>query len=340
MNGGGPTARVNFARRVGELAKKITGDGMGFVPDVITLQEVYDEHALAVADVLEKQTGYRFRVAQSFSSADLDGDPRNGTRAEGDSAILYNADTMIPLGKGQGDSPVAQEDVCVDDPAVVQDFDLDGEDDCALPKIKVHALAMLAEALVGPVDGGALSEPQSVQGLTIAAASVHFSPGGSFSSPATESRKKAQWSREVAQDLQSGFGGADTFAIGGDFNHRRCDELGAPPLEEKVTCTERAFWKDLRSLGFVDSVFATHNESDPELSGQYRAGNERGKRIDFLFTAGNTRRDAASHDVSCGEDDLGGNCKQRTSPGFYSDHRLNWTFLGPTPVVRAEPASL
>jgi hypothetical protein len=326
----------NFGTRLALLSKKIIDDGMGYVPDVLLLQEVYLGPTLdQLQERIEAHTGYRFKVAKAFADVDLIG---SAPREDGDSAILYNSQTMEELADGHLDNSLTNADLCTDTPEFV-DVDLDGIDDCAVPKIKRTASALLQET--DPIGS------ESVEGSTIAVASVHLLPGDRFKNQDVEESKKDEWSRNTALHLRSQYGDADSFGIGGDFNRQRCEaplqplaqlNPGGTDYQETSICQERPFWRSLQALGFRDTIYAAHGYSDPTLKAQYRYGNQEAqKRIDYLFTSGKTLYGSASHDLSCGG--TGSSCRDKNHPDRYSDHRLNWAFVGLIPRSPALPAT-
>lgn len=80
-----------------------------------------------------------------------------------------------------------------------------------------------------------------------------------------------------------------------------------------------------------------HGQTDDRLTAQYRDGfvgrtstiNYRNKRIDHIFTAGETIHSAASFDLSCGvgaPSPYAWNCDNLAHPDAYSDHRIVWAF--------------
>ena len=187
----------------------------------------------------------------------------------------------------------------------------------------------------------------------------------------THGLKANEWMQQIADKLDRRYSRSDDglaepvhlvddHFISGDLNIKRCvagpsveQPIPSPtpsvtPLpeedepEEPQVCTERSWYANMRTgRAYVDSIFALHGETQPELNDQFRDGDtRRKKRIDFLFTkeinaASPSVLTDASHDLTCGLDGSvitrRRNCDDLENNEFYSDHRLLWAFLGPPP---------
>lgn len=326
----GQSAYTAFTRRIVELANKEFDDGMRYAPDIVLLQEVFsggvpsDEPMAternaaleAIRSGLSQLTGHSYGVTATSPFI-----PGSGPKIEGDVAILFNRTSMTLISSGYVDHPVSFSEQCLD--LGFQDVDFDGLDDCAAEgnKTKRSGIGHFREK-----DGG----------VSIAAASIHFLNQKQMADDAMHDDRVNDWSVAVAAAVKDY--DADSYAIGGDFNRTRCADVQttelSSPLEEpreRVVCIQRRFWNSLAREGFVDEVYAAHARTDDTLSRQYKNGSEyQDRRIDFIFSAGQTAYGAASFDLSCGEP---GSCKNKTNPERYSDHRLNWAFIGPEAEV-------
>jgi hypothetical protein len=84
--------RDRFALRIAALASKSTYDGMGYVPDIILLQEVTRTNAADIVDRLTQRTGYTYELATHAE----DFGAQEGLVE--DTAIVYNAHSVFPSG--------------------------------------------------------------------------------------------------------------------------------------------------------------------------------------------------------------------------------------------------
>ncbi|MGI8774192.1 MAG: endonuclease/exonuclease/phosphatase family protein [Actinomycetota bacterium] len=310
-----------LVRRIIDLAGRANDDGMGYLPDVLLLQEVFRDHPTDLSrrplselvSRLYDLTGEEYAVVVDFQGGDLDSNANTFT--QGDTAILINKSTMEYLGKSHVDHRIGTLEVCTDGP---RDTDGDGLDDCGVRKVKRSATALLAE---------------KASGLQMAVASVHFLRKVDVIT-GMEDVKTLEWSVEVARHLRQQYPSAALWSIGGDFNRNRC-QGEVIPLEqyrEEVICQQRPFWEGLRNEGYVDSIYAAHGQTDERLSDQYRFGGDGSQyknRIDYIFGSGATAFGSASHDLTCGGN---GSCNDPLNSQYYSDHRLNWALLGPLAV--------
>jgi hypothetical protein len=326
--------RRRFARRVAALAAPLDEEGMRYVPDAVALQEVYRNEAGWIASLLTEHTGYQFELA--IHSDDV------GAGIESDVAVLYNVETLRPVGNG----------------GKVTNTLPPGETET--PKTQVfmgfqERLLSLATAASGEMPS-VLPDPR-----TVALASIHFTTGRNWANKAAFSDQAKLWTENIVGKIQQTYPGADMIGIAGDFNEPRCrgahdprgvadfmgpdlvEELDLAPLGhgEPIDCTPRPFWSYLTSRGYHDTVLAT-NATQQELDAQYRHGDwKSGMRIDHVFVKGSSP-EAASHDVSCGETDPDAqerdprffrkNCTWLLNGQRYSDHRLVWSLN--THVIR------
>lgn len=322
----------NFAVRVRRLANKAEyeyTDGMGCWPDVIVLQEIYNDVTDDVRNALNMEftgtTASPYAIAKHFSPPAT---PSGGKLLVADSAILYNTSTMDLLGTSYIDTAYSKEEGCVD--SILKDADGDGFDDCDYVKTKRHATALLEERVR---ISGTSTDP-----VKVAVASIHLVPSYLLKDDTTAELKKTQWSTELAEKLAVLHPGANSFSLAGDFNRTRCIPGTLVPstgYKETTVCGVRPFWDALQAQDMLDSIFAVHGATNESLDGQYRDGyTKRPKRIDFIFARGANVLDSASHDLTCGVISAS-DCQSSTSPERYSDHRLLWAFLGPVPRAAA-----
>lgn len=312
--------QARFAQRVRTLSEKLveTGgvaqDGMGFAPDILTLQELYGQDARSIRDLLNAATGYTMDYRVAISDETL-----SPSAEEDNNAILYSYRTMQKIDDGG---------------ALVTSGG-------GAPS-RGHFFMGFREVV----------PETSTPGLSIGVASVHFPLHHEFDSEAVAEEKKAQWSRAIAAKLEVMYGvnpafptraPADRMVIAGDFNSSKCggdlpDEgepvdayAGAGVLgPEDATCVPRQFWTDLAQAGYVDTINAANAATIKE---QYRDGNDlRSYRIDHIFSKGPNSYLGASFDVSCGANgstnEARQSCKWLQSPERYSDHRLLWALTG------------
>ena len=344
-------ARRNaLGRRLYDLVweERYTEGSIGYSADIFLLQELNSVQANDLADEFGGKNLSWVGVAASSPAL-------NGTIREypsyvlkSETAILYNTNTMelVPGSVDHIDHTYSSNYGCSEATRVAMgialDLDGDGKSDCAKPKWKRTYMAEFVE---------------KESGLRFAVASVHWVLDSFFAEKATAAEHKAQWAQDIATTLRTRYPLATAFTVGGDMNQKRCAEV--PPAgisgdqdvpidlsdepKERTVCPVTPFWERFSALGFVDTVFAVHGQTDTRLSAQYRDGfvgrdttqiNYRPKRIDHIFTAGETTHSAASFDLFCG---VGApsphpwNCRELTHPDAYSDHRIVWAFVGPVP---------
>ena len=306
-----------FAERVRALALKpfadgVASDGMGYAPDVVTLQEVSAGNAQRVAHLLNDATGgaFDYRVAVSgLSFPDTVGRRTN--------AILYSAATVEKLG-GDGVLSIAGGG--------------------APPR---GVLFSSFRERVG--------QPASTR-ASIAVATVHFPLEKHFVSPQVADMAKARWVGDIADELEENSPTEGSEIVGtviaGDFNSGRCttgpQPMGAEPadkpaktwtlIRENPACSARPFWSALLDRGYLDAIYAANSAT---INQQYRDGDAlRLFRIDHIFARGFSTLDA-SFDITCGfvlSSPAGRrNCMWLRSSQRYSDHRLQWALLGLNP---------
>ncbi len=313
--------RLRFAQRIQTLSLKLVADGvledgMGFAPDIITLQEIYRSDALTIRDHLNSLTGHVFdyRVAIDDSTAP--------SSTNGHNAIIYSHTTMRKVGGGG---------------FIVTSGG--GTGSKGTPYIGFR------EVLANPTTG-----------LAIAVASLHFPRVSAFNAGEDASVWKGQWSEKIAETMEStyatAFNGlpADRYVIAGDFNAGKCEGMRNPvgddpadqprlsttdvEIHENPACVPRPFWSKLASLGYVDTVYAANSAT---IDFQYQDGTaKREFRIDHIFAKGGNSYLDASFDLTCGEVASESDPQKRTcgwlrSTERYSDHRLNWALLGLNP---------
>lgn len=320
--------RLHFAQRIKVLKEKLDKDGMARPPDVLLLQEIRRAQAQDVAARMNNHLGGTNYVVASAESSPYVAD--SGTyEIRGESAILINANTMKLLGTGHIDHSYTKEDMRSGQKRLSQgvslDLDKDGTNDCDKPKWKRTPYALLGE--------------KEANGQTFVVASVHFVLDNFIEDKDKAREYKAQWSTDLANRLRTAYPTADVYGIGGDFNQTRCFGDGIEPS----ICDVTPFWARLAALGFVDTVYALHGESDSAIRAQYEDGwfgpntaqlRWRDKRIDYIFSAGRTAHCSASHDLTCGYRAPEGwpwNCKELDHPHNYSDHRLVWAYMRSLP---------
>ncbi len=317
--------RQRFANRVYTLSTKLVADGivedgMGFAPDIITLQEIYQSEAADIKDRLNTLTAnlFDYRVAIGDSTAP-DG-------ANSHNAIIYSHATMRKIDAGG--------------------FILTSGGGTSQ---KGNPYSGFRELVNG-----------SPTGLAIAVATVHFPRANVFNpsdndpnTPDEPSDWKGKWAEKIAtkmeDDYKDAFNGlpADRYAITGDFNAGKCDgslepsgdepadkpasSSAAAQIHENPACIPRSFWTQLASLGYVDTVFAANSAS---INFQYQdgKGKDRAFRIDHIFAKGDNSYLDASFDLTCGEVDsvptIQQTCTYLLNPQRYSDHRIVWAMLG------------
>ncbi|MDQ3985753.1 MAG: hypothetical protein M3280_04565 [Actinomycetota bacterium] len=317
-----PRARKGrFARRVRALALKpiadgAVSDGMGYAPDVITLQEVSAGDTRRIADLLNTFTGgaFDYRVAISrLSFPDAVGRRTN--------AILYSAATLEKL---------------------------DAHGVLSVTGGGAPTRGVLFSAFrERRTRFGATGQP-------IAVANVHFPLEKHFRTPRAADLTKARWVEDIADELEradppEGLGIGAT-VIGGDFNSGRCSAAPQPigdepadnpaatwaPVRENPGCSARPFWNALHNRGYVDTIYAANSAT---INQQYRDGDAfRRYRIDHIFARGFGTHLDASFDITCGfvpsAPAWQRNCRWLRSSQRYSDHRLQWALLGldPSPL--------
>lgn len=334
-----------FARRVKDLSTYSAGDGMGLAPDLILLQEVRTADAAHIASYLSTKFSRRFKVA--VSDDDARGPSGDGYHTGSDTAILYNARTMIKKRTAHVDTgyPRAESPDCPDG-ASLATHDLDGNGllDCGEPTHKRHFLGLFVERKVG-------TNQALANGQTIAVASVHLIPRHYLKEGARAARW-TQWAQKLGDALRTKFAVAeDSLILGGDMNNLRCsnkdrDAPGDYPSAQ--SCDERTWWatlaRGLATTDFADSVYLKHRDVDDRLVPQHKDGCETEHpnqgcdqvhydkdRIEFIFGAKAPIR-RASHDLSCGQDPPDGvapNCDDPKNPEDYTDdHRLVWALIG------------
>lgn len=339
--------RSNLGNRLWSLVKKQEDDGIGYAADIFLLQELNRTQAIALKNEFPGKNASQIGHAASTDAEK--GVITNNTSYlhVSETAILYNSDTMklVDGSVGYIDHAYSRSQGCTESYrlalGIPLDLDSDGESDCAKPKWKRTFYAEFIE---------------KESGLRFAVASVHWVLDEFFSQKSYAAEMKAEWAKHIADTLKTTFPLSTAFAIGGDFNQKRCkatallettDDVSTSvdSANEPVLCEPNPFWTRFSSLGFVDTVFAMHGQTDERLRDQYRDGfvgrsltqiNYRKKRIDHIFIGGDTVHSAASFDLSCGvtapypEDR---NCAKLAHPHAYSDHRIVWAFMGPVPRV-------
>lgn len=339
--------RSALGRRFYTLRTTFGEDGMGYSADIFLLQEVNTVQAEDLRIELQQKNGFYNTLAASSNNHILE--DSTSLLHVSDTAIIYNNKTMalVPGSKGHIDHTYTRSEACSESTrlslGIALDLDGDGKSDCEKPKWKRTFYAEFQEV---------------ASGLRFAVASVHWVLDDFFSDKTTAANKKAEWAEDLALHLRTTFPSSTAYAIAGDFNQKRCratdvlatstttddstDVLAAP--KEPVVCETNPFWTRFSALGFVDTIFAMHGQTDDRLTAQYRDGfvdrtstpAYRKKRIDHIFTAGETVHSAASFDLSCGvgaPEPYDWNCKEITHPDAYSDHRIVWAFMGPVPRV-------
>jgi len=314
-----------FAARVAHLAIKTVGDGMGFVPDVITLQETYASDARTIANELFLATGYRYTVHGHNSDF---GNLSDGSAGNSGTALLFNEETMLVER-----APTT----------------IETKDPYGFERIRRHLI------------GAQIKKPDLVEvyanrqyfnrGRSIGTAAIHFAVGQEqkkgLVSAGNRQQTKALWFREVADELYRQWCCVSHSVIAGDFNEVRCVENPSPDNDlegfaaddpaadgtvtlENSTCVGgvRAMHRAASERGFVDAIYSQYGATDPTLQTQYQDGlGHRRYRIDHIFARSSTI-ERASFDISCGLGDPNlNNCDYLSHPQRYSDHRLLWALL-------------
>ncbi|MEA2460432.1 MAG: hypothetical protein QOH90_609 [Actinomycetota bacterium] len=233
-------------------------------PDVVLLQELRKEGAAAAAKSFTNKTGDKYIVAV--------GPPRNhptldyaAKQIHTETAILLNTASMEKSSGG----------------GFIKSSYTHAEGSGGKIKVKKNAFVLAT---------------QKSSGLTVALASVHYTPVGDLKSKAVSDRLRGEWSKQIATTLHNKYPTAGLTNIGGDFNTIRCFS-GA-----FKSCKEAAFWKYLSTHGFVDSLYVLPQPG----GGGAESCMTRATGVDFVFSTGNPQ--------AGGIDTHGG----------YSDHKLRW----------------
>lgn len=300
--------QARFADRLGQLSLKALGrqDGMGYIPDVLLLQEVDKATIDSLIAKIRTYTGFEFDRAAGYNrqghiiedgpagindycdKTESPGACAKRTSLHTSNYVLYNTQTMsklrstyldlkYPINEGR-DCPGADPMVVPAKPVV--DEDGDGEDDCVIKWTRQYS------ALLFKMPQEHEGSPALDQGVTVAVTSTHLLPPSYFDNDSTVENRKEVWTSKLANHLRRTYPGADTYTIGGDLNIHRCyNKSGAeagdwspdPPL-----CLERSWWHNLTTSptqqnpeykGFEDPIYELYRESpNDRLLPQYRDG--------------------------------------------------------------------
>lgn len=301
----------NFAKRVRRLASKpLNGgennDGMGgFLPDIILLQEAWEDARNNDAKQLSNRLNDRFtdpgddsddifRVAYFDEKKDSARSSDRRRIFRGNNSVIFNRRTMVRPDREEIFHVTSQWDpddqvgesslICSLSEGEDPDADGDGIRDCnhAIQKIQTYIRF----------------EEKADEGVVVAAATLHFLLDSSFSQAAnsggTVDELKARWSEEISTAMQRDIPDADLLVIGGDFNQSRCikkdqsppeQELGWAGIREKAqTCADRKpFWDTLTGGAgglYQDTVYevATRGrlpgDANDSITRQFRDGKE------------------------------------------------------------------
>ena len=377
-----------LARRINFLAGKTRGGpegGTGSLPDVLLLQEVGAGDLVSIRARLETVTNVPWGIAAGRDGPPAVNDKEAGieawcsdpgnragrseqrcvedVRLEADTAIMFNAATMVPLAKSKTDLTYsyAQKAPCgasaQDATGALFDEDDDGTADCERIKWKRSYSALLAKWSPSSAQpfGPALAPK-------VAVTSTHMVTDTHLTAAAHESKKRA-WAEKLSNHLRVEYGGTFNrfYSIGGDFNIHRClnrDEAHSeydyyPPTPPPGACVARDWWAllDGSTAGvaepgkaFDDATWRANREVDDSLHAQFRDGclainqgvcdpHQRLRRIDYIFAGVTQDFDIidASFDLSCGERYGKGavppHCDDLHNPERYSDHRLQWVVV-------------
>jgi hypothetical protein len=217
-----PSDMENFVDRL--LAR------VPYLPDVLLVQEVVDESAENVADLMSSATGSDYVVLISPGvTVYEEGEPNE--QVIRDPAIIINAGTVRGTGpRGYVTTSYAAEDGLPGEPV----------------RTKERAYAGIEELSSG------VSHPVM---------SLHFVPNrNAFVDEETAFAYKEQWSDEMTAFLDQTFPPSDWGAplIVGDFNNRRC-----PDPDETRDCDALPFWNTMTATqGYTDAIFSGGSEAE------------------------------------------------------------------------------
>ena len=219
----------------------------GYAPDVALIQEARKIGMAKIARFMTRKFGCTYKVHRKATASKSAWEWINKYWKLGgqDTAVIYNASSMMVRGAGQ----------------IVHDYNREDAAPRDSVKVKKSAWLKLVEK-----DNPTQAGPP----VTVAAASVHFPRGTDFESDAKNSALKRQFAEQLATTLErlqplGAVGSPVIHIIAGDFNMSRKEKNGDPTPTYR-TLTSRAYpYSDgpiehaSGSPNPIDFLFATGN---------------------------------------------------------------------------------
>jgi hypothetical protein len=218
-----------------------------YVPDVIFLQEVRSQGAIAAAKSFTRKTGQKYVVA--VMPGKVATTQYGNLQIHKQVSILLNSTTLRQASRGAF--------IAAKYPKYLA---------AKGHKVKWEKTGYVYAKERDPVSG-------KLTGNGYALANAHFTPPDDLKSKSVSDSLRATWSKQIVDKLHTKFPNAAMTDVGGDFNMIRCS-AGA-----FASCKESKFWHYFTTHGFRDSLYSAADPTPGYVSCMMRLTG-----VDYVFT--------------------------------------------------------